>query len=423
MTDPARPRRFRSWVASRPYYLAPWIALLALAPFAFPRRIEPTPPPPGLSEDRRLPPEDFDAAEPGRGRAARSPRNIPWRGWRDIAWRTGREISVDRLPVVAGGVTFYTLLALFPAIGAFVSLYGLFADVGAVERQLHEMSGVFPASVIQIVGEQMLRLASQEQAKLGVAFLISLLLSIWSANASMQALFDGLNVAYDETEKRNFVARIALTYAFTLFAVLYAAAVAAVLIAVPIVFERLGLGPIAGIWIPLRWLTVLALTAVAFAFLYRFAPSRSRARWRWVFTGSVFAAGAWLGGSLGFSIYVNRFAHYDATYGPLGAVIAFMVWVWFSILAVLVGAELNAEIEHQTASDSTTGPEQPMGARGAAMADTVGLAFHPWEVIRREAGMVRRVGRQAWSTALRRRAPPPSPPISPPGGSRSDDRP
>jgi len=419
MTETVRRRPFRSWIASRPYHLAPWIALLALVPFALPRR-DPTSAadkapnetpidhPPGLSEARAMPPHDFDQAEPQRGRAARHPHRIPLLGWRDIIWRTFREISVDRLPAVAGGVTFYTLLAIFPAIGAFVSLYGLFADIGAVEKQLQEMSSVFPASVVNIIGEQMLRLASQEQAKLGVAFGVSLLLSIWSANASMKALFDGLNIAYDEDEKRNFVTKTIWTYAFTFCALLYAIVLASVLIAAPVIFERVGLSSAAVIWIPLRWLIVLAVTALAFALLYRFGPCRARPRWRWVVWGSVFGAAAWLLGSLGFSLYVNNIAHYDDTYGPLGAVIAFMVWMWFSIMTVLVGAELNAEIEHQTAIDSTTGPEKPMGERGAAMADTVGLAFHPWEFIQREAGTVKRVSGRYWSKARGKR--PPAPP-------------
>ncbi|WP_419318198.1 YihY/virulence factor BrkB family protein [Caulobacter sp. ErkDOM-E] len=402
MTDNAKPKRpVRAWLASRPYGLAPWIVLLALVPLAFPKRVTHAPQP-GLSEDRILPPDDFDAMEPLHGRAARSPIAIPWRGWRDILWRTWREITVDRLHAVAGGVTFYTLLALFPAIGAFVSLYGLFADVAAVQGQLSEMSGVFPASVIQIVGEQMLRLASQEQAKLGVAFGVSLLLSIWSANASMQALFDGLNIAYDEDEKRNLLARTALTYVFTVCALVYAAVAAFILIATPIVLARVGLSALDAIWGPIRWLLVWMMTAAAFALLFRFAPCRARARWRWVVIGAVLAAGGWLVGSLGFSVYVNRVAHFDATYGPLGAVIAFMVWVWFSIMAVLVGAELNAEIERQTAIDSTTGPERPMGQRGAAVADTVGMAFHPWEMIKREAGMVRKVAGGAWGKVRRR---------------------
>ncbi|CAN5243338.1 hypothetical protein BH10PSE3_BH10PSE3_22320 [soil metagenome] len=416
MTGTSRRRPFRSWIASRPYHLAPWIALLALVPFALPRRgialapnETPIENPPGLSEARAMPPHDFDQVEPLRGRAARHPHHIPLLGWRDVLWRTFREISVDRLPAVAGGVTFYTLLALFPAIGAFVSLYGLFADVGAVEKQLQEMSSVFPASVVNIIGEQMLRLAGQEQAKLGVAFGVSLLLSIWSANASMKALFDGLNIAYDEDEKRNFVTKTLWTYAFTFCALVYAAILASILIAAPVMFERIGLSSAALIWIPLRWLIVLVVTALAFAMLYRFGPCRARPRWRWVIWGSVFGAAAWLIGSLGFSLYVNNIAHYDATYGPLGAVIAFMVWMWFSIMTVLVGAELNAEIEHQTAIDSTTGPEKPMGERGAAMADTVGLAFHPWEFLQREAGAVKRVSGRYWNQARGKRPSEPPP--------------
>ena len=410
MTD-ASPRPILSWLKSRPYHLTPWIVLLAAAPFVLPRKSsrppyeEPIDDPPGLSEDRAMPPALFDQAEPRRGRAARHPGHIPLLGWRDILWRTWREITVDRLPAVAGGVTFYTLLALFPAIGAFVSLYGLFADVRTVEEQLRSMRGVFPASVIQIVGEQMLRLASQGQAKLGVAFAFSLLLSIWSANASMRALFDGLNVAYDEDEKRHLVRRTLLSYVFTFCALTYAAVVSGVLIVTPMLLEAARLSALDAIWAPIRWLIVLAMTTVAFAALYRFAPSRSRARWRWVWIGATSASAGWLVGSLGFSVYVNTIAHYDATYGPLGAVIAFMVWVWFSIMAILVGAELNAEIEHQTAVDSTTGPERPMGARGAAMADTVGLAFHPWEMIKREAGGVRRMAGGAWRRVRRTPSP------------------
>jgi membrane protein len=402
MADAPR-RPILTWLKSRPYHLAPWIVLLAAAPLVLPRKAPPRAEgeeaiadPPGLSEDRAMPPAAFDQAEPRRGRAARRPAAIPLLGWRDILWRTGREISVDRLPAVAGGVTFYTLLALIPAIGAFVSLYGLFADVAEVEKQLRGMASLFPPSVIQIVGEQMTRLAEQKGGKLGVAFVVSLLLSVWSANASMRALFDGVNIAYDEDEKRPLAPRILLTYGFTLCALLYAVAVAAILIATPIALRVARLSALEDMLTPVRWLTVLVMTAFAFAVLYRFAPCRARARWRWIWIGATFAAAAWLIGSLGFSFYVGAIAHYDATYGPLGAVIAFMVWVWFSIMAILVGAELNAEIEHQTAVDSTTGRELPMGARGAAMADTVGLAFHPWEILKREAGGVRRMAGGAW---------------------------
>ena len=360
-------------LAPMAFQAAPWVALAALAAF-WPRKHGK--PKPGLSVQANAEPESFDAAEPGRGRLADAPHRIPIRGWKDVLWRTYREITCDRLSAVAGGVTFYTLLALFPAIGVFVSLYGLFNDVTAVQAQLNQFAVVIPASVIDIVGEQMLRLASRPNASLSAAFLISLLLSVWSANAGMKALFDGLNIAYDEAEKRNYVVKTALTYAFTLGLLVFLTLVSAILVAVPLYLADWGLAEFAIVWLPLRWLVILGLAAAAFSMVYRYGPCRARARWRWVSPGGVLAAVMWLVGSLGFSWYVNNIAHFDVTYGSLGAVIGFMLWIWFSVMVVLIGAELNAEIEHQTALDSTTGPPQPMGVRGAAMADTVGLAFH-----------------------------------------------
>ncbi|MDO8380447.1 YihY/virulence factor BrkB family protein [Phenylobacterium sp.] len=352
---------------------APWVALAALAAF-WPRgRGKPKP---GLSVQAAAEPESFETAEPGRGRLADAPHRIPMRGWKDVLWRTYREVTCDRLSAVAGGVTFYTLLALFPAIGVFVSLYGLFNDVTAVQAQLVQFAAVIPSSVIDIVGDQMLRLATRPHASLSAAFVLSLLLSIWSANAAMKALFDGLNIAYDEAEKRSYLFRTAMTYAFTLGLLVFLTLVSAILVAVPLYLRDAGFADFALVWVPMRWLVILGLAATAFAMVYRYGPSRAQARWRWVSPGGVFAALLWLGGSLGFSWYVNNVAHFDATYGSLGAVIGFMMWIWFSVMVVLIGAELNAEIEHQTALDSTTGAPQPMGERGAAMADTVGLAFH-----------------------------------------------
>lgn len=379
----------RDYHRSRPYHLVPWLVLAAAAAL-WPPRVSQTP---GMSEDRCMSPQSFDAAEPGRGRAASHPHEIPLLGWRDIVWRLYRETMRDRIPVVAGGITFHLLLALFPAIGAFVSLYGLFADIGAVQRQLLELSVVFPQSVVQIVGEQMLRLAGQHQAKLSVAFVLSILLSVWSANAGVKVLVDGLNVAYDEEEKRAFFRRTAFTYAATFGAVVFIAIVTAVLIAAPIALRELGVAAIDSWWVALRWLAVFAITVFGFTLAYRYGPSRARARWRWVTWGAVFAAALWLGGSLAFSWYVNNVANLDATYGPLGAVIAFMLWVWFSVMVLLTGAELNAEIEHQTAVDTTTGPAEPMGQRGAVMADTVGkpLPMTPREAIRWTGGFVKRV--------------------------------
>jgi membrane protein len=350
--------------------LAPWAGLAAVtALWARDRRR----PKPGLSEDTVAPPEYFEKAEPGRGRLAPAPTHIPLKGWRDILWRTWLEVNADKLPSVAGGVTFYTLLAIFPAVAVFVSLYGLFADVGAVREQLNDLAAFVPRDVLKLVGEQMMQLATRQNSGLSLALAVSVLLSLWTANAGVAALFEGLNIAYDETEKRNFVVRRAITYAFTAALVAFATLVTAVLVAVPIYLRRLGL---IDTWlVPFRWVVLTVLAACAFAVLYRFGPSRERARWRWVRWGAVFAAVAWVVGSLGFSWYVNHLAHYDATYGSLGAAVGFMMWIWFSVMVVLIGAELNAEIEHQTALDSTTGAALPMGARGAVMADTVGRPF------------------------------------------------
>lgn len=385
--------------------LAPW-ALAAVAATAWwngrarrpppqPLRVEPKPQP-GLSRQTVAEPAHFEFQEPGRGRVAAHPRHIPWRGWKDILWRTYREISQDRLTVVAGSVTYYTLLAIFPALGVFVSLYGLIADVRTVEQQLVQLSTIFPPEAVRLLGEQMLRLATGKAAGLSLAFIVSFLLSIWSASAGMKSLFDGLNIAYDESEKRNYFLRTALTYGFTLALLIFLTAVSAILVAAPLALEALRLRED---WmIAARWPLVYLVAAGAFAVIYRYGPSRALARWRWVVTGSFAAAFLWMAGSAGFSWYLNNVARLDATYGSLGAVIGFMLWIWFSVMVVLIGAELNAEIEHQTAMDSTTGPAMPMGERGAAMADTVGLRFvgfrkgaaDLWTTTRRQVGNVLR---------------------------------
>lgn len=350
--------------------VAPWVGLAAVSALWMRDRRQPAP---GLSKDVVAPPEHFENAEPGRGRVATGPGRIPVKGWRDIVWRTWLELIADKLPSVAASVTFYTLLAIFPAVGAFVSLYGLFADVQTVHEQLNGLAAFVPREVLKLVGDQMMAIATKKDAGLSVAFVLSLLLSLWTANAGMSALFDGLNIAYDETEKRNFFIRRVTTYAFTAALVVFLTLVTSVLVAVPIYLRQWGL--IDGWLTPFRWVGLTALAACAFAILYRFGPSRRVARWRWVRWGAVFAAVAWVAASLGFSWYVNNVAHYDATYGSLGAAVGFMMWIWVSVMVLLIGAELNAEIEHQTALDSTTGAPMPMGSRGAVMADTVGLPF------------------------------------------------
>ncbi|MDP3384602.1 MAG: YihY/virulence factor BrkB family protein [Phenylobacterium sp.] len=378
MPAPAKPpqKSLRAAVVlRRGAVLAPWLALAGLALW----RKRPPPmvpePPPGLSRPAGSDPEQIAAEEPGRGRLAGHPRQIPPHGWKDVIWRTVAEINRDQLPRVAAGVTFYTLLAIVPALAVFVSLYGLFADISQVQTQLAQMSRVIPGDVLDIVGDQMRRLAVERKANLSLAFAFSLLISVWTASNAVRALVEGVNIAYDEREKRNIVQLMAITYAATFGALTFLILVTGLLVAVPIAMTLLGLGDLAVIWVPLRWAVLLAVAAAAFTLLYRYGPCRALARWRWVIPGGVFASVAWLGGSLIFSWFLNNIARYDATYGSLGAVIGFMMWIWISSMIVLVGAELNAEIEHQTALDSTTGPEAPLGERGATMADTVGKAL------------------------------------------------
>jgi membrane protein len=315
------------------------------------------------------------AREPGRGREADSPAEIPALGWRDIAWRVYGEIGKDRVLAVAAGVTFYGLLAVFPAIAAFVSLYGIFADVGTINDHLAQVAAFLPGGAVDIIGDQVRRVTSKGDGTLGLAMLVGVGLSLWSANAGMKAIFDALNVAYGEEEKRNFVWLNLWSLAFTVAAILLLLVAVGAVVVVPIVLEMTGLGP-AIEWIVWagRWPALLLLLLVGLAALYRYGPSRDRARWLWLTPGAIFAAVGWIVFSMAFSWYVGSFGSYNETYGSLGAAIGFMTWMWLSATIIMVGAEINAEIEHQTARDTTEGPTEPLGVRGARMADAVGEA-------------------------------------------------
>ena len=315
------------------------------------------------------------AAEPGRGRNAEVPTRIPWRGWKDILWRTVLQISADRLMLIAGGVVFYGLLATVPAITALVSMYGLFTRPSTINAQLGFLADVMPAGAYQIISDQVVRIASHSDGKLTVAFVVSLGIALWSANAGIKAMFDALNVVYDEDEKRGVVKLNAISLSFTLAAIIVMMLVLGAVIVVPLVLAFAGITSEQAGWLPLlRWPVLFVLVIFALALLYRYGPSRRQAKWRWVTVGSVFATLTALAVSVTFSWYLSRFADYNATYGSLGAVIGLMMWMWISTTVVLIGAELNSEIEHQTARDSTVGAPKPLGVRGAVMADTVGAA-------------------------------------------------
>jgi membrane protein len=308
----------------------------------------------------------------GRGRHAEAPSQIPSRGWWDVLRRTAREAQADRILSEAAGVTFFALLAIFPALAALVSLYGLFADPTTVERHLEAIAGFVPGGGMEIIREQLHRVAEKGGGTLGFSFALGLAISLWSANAAMKALFDTLNVVYEEREKRGFLRLTATTLLFTLGALLFVLLAIAGVVVLPVVLGFVGLGGWAE-WLPrvLRWPLLMLALGFGLALIYRYGPSRRPAKWRWVSWGSVVAAVVWVAGSLAFSWYVENFGSYNETYGSLGAAIGFMTWIWLSSAVVLIGAELNAELEHQTARDTTTRPEKPLGRRGARMADTV----------------------------------------------------
>jgi membrane protein len=306
------------------------------------------------------------------GRDVAQPHQFPRVGWWMILKRTFAQASEDRLLTEAAGVAFYTLLAAFPAIAALISLYGLIADPATVGQQIEMLSGVIPGGGMQLIEEQVRRVTEKPQTTLGLSVFIGLAISLWSANQATKAMFDALNVVYEEKEKRSFIRFTLVTLAFTLGGLAFAIVAMGAVIVLPIVFNVVGLGSqVEWLLRVARWPLLVLMVGIILAAMYRCGPSRERARWRWVTWGSAMASVVWLAGSLAFSWYVENFGSYNETYGSLGAVIGFMTWIWISAAVVLLGGELNAEMEHQTARDTTTGPEQPIGTRGARMADTI----------------------------------------------------
>ncbi|WP_372706425.1 YihY/virulence factor BrkB family protein [Brevundimonas sp.] len=316
-------------------------------------------------------PEEVDATEPGRGRLAQRPEHIPHKGWVDIFWRVGASYFGDRIGFIAGGVTFFVVLSLFPTLAAFVTLYGLFADPADAWSRLQFLYSVLPSGVAQFLGGEMQRLAENATTTLTFTLVWTLALSLWTANGAIKVLFYGLNVAYHEVERRNLVRYNLTCMVFTVTGLISILVTAGLIVGVPVVLGVFGLADEWAHLAPLRWPVLGAVYVAALTVIYRFGPCRARARWRWLTPGALFAAVLSLVLSLLFSWYLQTFVR-TAYYGPLAAMMGFLLWTWLSVQIVLMGAELNAEIEHQTAIDTTTGDARALGARGAVVADTVG---------------------------------------------------
>jgi membrane protein len=311
--------------------------------------------------------------EANRGRNAAAPSEIPAPGWKDVLWRTFSEVMDDRVTLIAAGVTYYLLLALFPALGVLVSLYGLIADAASIEKQMGFLVGIVPAGGLDLIRAQLHNLTAPRNSTLGIALVVSFLFALWSANNGMKALFEAMNVAYGEREKRNIIVLNVLSMAFTIGALLVVIALIFVIGIVPAALALLYLDAwteTLARWTP--WPFMLLLVGTGTMLIYRYGPSREDAKIRWITWGAVMSTLLWMISTIAFSYYLNNFSDYNATYGTLGALVAFMVWVWLSVVILIIGAELNAELEHQTKQDSTTGSALPMGERGAVMADTLG---------------------------------------------------
>jgi membrane protein len=330
-------------------------------PFSEPRNLEEP-----LAVERRR------ALESGRGRAATHPLQIPWAGWKDILWRSYTAMNANRLLAIAGGVAFFVLLAIFPAVTALVSAYDLFFNAATITNHLSLMQDVVPDNVLGLVREQGERTASHG-GTLSIGIVAGILVALWSAMSGVKAVIDALNVIYGQKESRSFIKLNVVASIFTLGGFAGFLVVVAAVVVVPLALSFVGLaGVSATLTRILRWPVLFVILLVSLAVLYRYAPDRRAPRWQWVSVGSVIATVMWIVVSYLFSWFLANFANYNATYGSLGAAVGLMMWLWASTIVVLLGAELNAEIERQTARDSTVGDEQPLGLRGAVVADTVG---------------------------------------------------
>jgi membrane protein len=306
------------------------------------------------------------------GRTADRPSDIPKAGWFRIGKRVWGDLGRNNVSMIAAGVAYNELFAMFPAMAALVSIYGLFADPADVERQVGQMSGILPEQAVSLIGEQLHTVAGSSQGALGLSLAVSVLLALWGATRGVKALMTSLNIVYGEEEKRGFLRLNLVALGLTLAAVVFGVLALVFVAVVPAFLKLITLPAIFADLLSLaRWPILALAVLLGLAVLYRFAPSRSQPRWRWVTWGAAVATLLWIVGSLLFSFYVANFGSYNETYGSVGAVIVLLLWFYLTAFIVLLGGQINAELELQTERDTTTGRPEPMGRRGARVADNV----------------------------------------------------
>lgn len=310
-----------------------------------------------------------------RGRNADTPLDLPPKGWKDIAFRVKDEVAEDRVGLIAAGVAFYGFLAIFPAIAALMALSGLVFTPTEVTDLLQGLTAFVPKDIIDIIVSQAQAVTGSNEGGLGLTALLGILISLYSASKGMGSLMDGINVAYDETEERGFIRLKLVTLALTLFLVFGLLLSVAVTLVLPAVLSFVDLG---GLLEPIvlvaSFAIIAALTVVGLSVLYRYGPSRDAPEWAWASVGAVAGCALWIVGSAGFAYYVDTFGSYNESFGTLAGVVIMLTWLWLSAFIILLGAELNAEMEAQTARDTTQGRDLPMGQRDAEKADNLGEA-------------------------------------------------
>ena len=307
-----------------------------------------------------------------RGRTAESPREIPPKGWKDVMLRVKGEIKSDRLSLVSAAMAYYALFAFVPALSAIVLIYAWISNPSDIEQHMSAISNFLPEEAQTILGDQLKQLSGHAPQALGIGAIGALLIALWSASKGSKAIIEAMNIIYDEKEERGFFKLNFFALGMTLLGTVLGILAIGVLVIVPVVVNFLEL-PLNEIVVQvLSWVLLLMIFTFFLSFVYRFGPNRAHAKWRWVSTGAIVSSVLWAIVSALFSWYAQEFGNFNKTYGSLGAIIVLMMWFYLSSFVVLLGGEINAELEHQTKKDSTKEPDQPMGKRRAYVADTLG---------------------------------------------------
>jgi membrane protein len=314
---------------------------------------------------------ELDVDERRAGRAAESPGQLGGTGWKAAAKRVVTELKRDHVSLLAAGVAFKGLLALFPAIIAAISIWGLLASPEQISQQLSGFVGALPDEAAELIEGQMTAVAEGGTGALSTALVLSILIALWSASGGTAGLIEGCNAAYDEVDERAFPLKRGIALAFTLGAIVFLAVAVGLIAVLPAVLGGLGLGSTAELVIRIAQWPILALLVIgALAAIYKYGPDRDQPKFRWVSWGAVIATVLWLAGSGLFTLYVENFGEFGETYGAFAGIIILMLWLFLSAFIVLLGAEINAELERQTGRDTTVGRPSPIRSRGATAADT-----------------------------------------------------